>query len=60
MKLNYHNQLINQINALKTRNYYHIENEDKIILNKFKFAYFEDNTDEILTINLLLPVIGKC
>ena len=51
MKLNYHNQLINQINALKTRNYYHIENEDKIILNKFKFAYFEDNTDEILTIN---------
>ena len=40
MKLVYHTQLINQINALKTRNYYHIENEDKTMLDNFYFAYF--------------------
>lgn len=51
MKLNYHNELISQINALKVRNYYHIENEDKVELKKFRFAYFKDNTDLALTIN---------
>lgn len=51
MKLNYHTQLINQINALPTRNYYHILNEDKVNLTNFKFAYFADNNDDILTIN---------
>ena len=50
MKLVYHTQLINQINALKTRNYYHIKNEDKTILDNFYFAYFKDNTDEALLV----------
>lgn len=51
MKLNYHNQLINQINALPTRNYYHIINENRVDLNNFKFAYFPCNSDEVLDVN---------
>ena len=50
MKLNYHTQLINQVNALSTRNYYHIQNEDCVDLKNFKFAYFEDNNYEVLKI----------
>ncbi len=51
MKLNYHNELINQVNAMPLRNYYHIINKDEDVLTLWQFAYFEKYTDEILTIN---------
>jgi hypothetical protein len=58
MKLNLHNQLINQVNALPTKNYYHIKNIDKTDLTLFKFAYFDKYIDEVLTINpkFMIPV----
>ena len=51
MKLNLHNQLINQVNASTTKNYYHIKNIDKTDLTLFKFAYFDKYSDEVLTVN---------
>lgn len=58
MKLNLHNQLINQVNALPTKNYYHIQNIDKTDLTLFKFAYFDKYSDEVLTVNpkFMIPV----
>ena len=51
MELTLHKQLINQLNALPTKNYYHIENIDKTDLSLFKFAYFEKYHNDVLTIN---------
>lgn len=51
MELNYHKKLINQVNAMPLRSYYHIINEDKTDLTDFKFAFFNKYEDEVLTIN---------
>lgn len=50
MKLNYHNELINQVNAMPLRSYYHIKNEDKVELKEFQFAYYKKYNDEVLSI----------
>lgn len=46
----YHNELVNQVNAMPLRSYYHIVNKDEVILENWKFSYFKQYTDEILTI----------
>lgn len=51
MELTLHKQLINQVNALPTKNYYHIENVDKTDLTSFKFAYFEKYDSSVLSVN---------
>ena len=48
--LTYHNELINQINAVPLRSYYHIVNKDETVLNKWKFAYFPKQNETILDI----------
>lgn len=50
MILNYHNELINQINAMPLRSYYHIINKDEDILSLWNFAYYPKYKDEILTV----------
>lgn len=50
MKLNYHTKVINQVNAMPLRSYYHIINEDKVELKEFKFAYYKKYEEEVLTV----------
>lgn len=49
MKLNLHTQLINNLNVMKVRNYYHIENEDRTNLTSFYFDFYPKyESDDIL------------
>lgn len=50
MDLHYHKERIIQINALPPRNYYHIENENRIDLKSFRFAYFPKYEERVLQI----------
>lgn len=58
MNLHYHQERIIQINALPPRNHYHLEQENRIDLQSFYFAYFPNYDERVLTIvpKQLIPV----
>ena len=47
MSFNYHKTAIMQVNAMPSRCYYRLPTE--IVLNKWKFSYFEEENEELLT-----------